>query len=895
MSNITCQFVATGPKEERSSMWMRASEEQLKTGVHAIKLENRDGLWIEKPDMWNKYLRRPESLEEICLAQFAKMYRGSPEQPEDFEEENEDNEQHEEEEIGERKFHFIMTFKDNGCRGKTLPEVIKLVNPCPGERSSLKKRKYPAALRFHKSKKDDDHRRFMMNELMLYFPLRSEINLDQVETMYNEEYMGRRKVDIVKNQVMEFLESVTEARYHVEQLAKDGDLDLREIGEMVDASGVQENDECANEGAELHKDFLFCDPDEIKKVEHRATKSVFKQIDLPTSDDLRRKTESLDKFQKEVVNIAVTFAKEIVKARKSTNSHPRAPLMMVHGGAGAGKSTVINVVAMWTQKILQRSGDSPDQPFVLKTAFTGCAASNIEGMTLHGAFGFSFSHQHFSLSDKIRDQRRATLRNLKLVIIDEISMVKSDMLYMLDLRLQEIKEKVGVPFGGVAVFAFGDMMQLKPCQGSYIFKEPFNTDFKLIHSKFPRWKMFSCIVLEKNHRQGRDKTYAETLNRIRIAKHTDSDIDLLSSRVRPQNHEDLRNCSMFIGCKRRDIAAINKKYINSLPGETEVIRALHFCATQKVFKPTIDKKDGVVGSTSLQDELRLKIGVKIMIVHNIDTADLLTNGQIGTLIEVIRSGDNKIQVLVIKLNDNKVGKRNRQQNPNLAPRFPECVFVERVSIQYTLRSKSGDIGTTATVIQFPVKLAFAITAHKIQGQSILHPTTVAMDLESVFGPAQAYVMLSRVQSIDQLFIVGHLSENSLRISSEAIKEFENLEKISWNKNPSPWHKSEENSLKIATLNCAGMLSHLRDIVKDDKILQGHIVHLLETSLPLDCDVSDININGFEAHFIKAGKGKGLATFLQDDLEDYFATLLKEETMQIGVFEFDQVDVITVYR
>merc|ERR1712081_27611 len=120
------------------------------------------------------------------------------------------------------------------------------------------------------------------------------------------------------------------------------------------------------------------------------------------------------------------------------------------------------------QKILQQEGNDVECPCVLKTAFTGCAASNIGGQTLHGAFGFSFDNKFYSLSDKSRDQKRAALKNLKMVIIDEISMVKSDMLYQLDLRLQEITEKVGVPFGGLAIFAFGDMMQLQPCMGRYI-------------------------------------------------------------------------------------------------------------------------------------------------------------------------------------------------------------------------------------------------------------------------------------------------------------------------------------------------------------------------------------------------------------------------------------------
>ena len=169
MSNVTCQFVATGTKDERSVMWMRASEEQLKAGVKAIKLENHDGMWIEKPDLWSKYLRRPDSIEEICFAQFAKMYKGCASQKDDYDEDDEDFEEVEDnqDEDNEKKFHYVMTYKDSSCRGEKLPEMIKLDYPYPGERSTMKKRSYPAALRFHKVKKDNDHKRYMLSEVMM--------------------------------------------------------------------------------------------------------------------------------------------------------------------------------------------------------------------------------------------------------------------------------------------------------------------------------------------------------------------------------------------------------------------------------------------------------------------------------------------------------------------------------------------------------------------------------------------------------------------------------------------------------------------------------------------------------------------------------------------------------
>ena len=103
------------------------------------------------------------------------------------------------------------------------------------------------------------------------------------------------------------------------------------------------------------------------------------------------------------------------------------------------------------QIIVIFSGDNTDSPCVIKVAPTGTAASNIEGQTLHTAFSFSFDGKTYSLTDKARDLRRRILTNLRMIIIDEISMVKSDMLYQLDLRLQEISQKF-IPFGGISIF-----------------------------------------------------------------------------------------------------------------------------------------------------------------------------------------------------------------------------------------------------------------------------------------------------------------------------------------------------------------------------------------------------------------------------------------------------------
>ena len=154
------------------------------------------------------------------------------------------------------------------------------------------------------------------------------------------------------------------------------------------------------------------------------------------------------------------YSRGLVKSLKLKNSAPKPFYMIVLGGAGSGKSTVINILKQWIHLILKKEGDDPSLPYVIVTAPTGTAASNVRGQTLHSAFGFNFGNKHYSLSDKKRDEMRSLLTNLRVLIIDEMSMIKSDMLYQLDLRLRQITQKKNKLFGGISVFLFETALAL---------------------------------------------------------------------------------------------------------------------------------------------------------------------------------------------------------------------------------------------------------------------------------------------------------------------------------------------------------------------------------------------------------------------------------------------------
>ena len=149
--------------------------------------------------------------------------------------------------------------------------------------------------------------------------------------MYGESHEGKRKTDIVKSQVMEHLEGVEEARYYVEQIKKE--LDLTEIAEKLDPALEQDNADCDDEVETEHPDFSHIDPGQIVREEDKEAEAVkYKRVEIPSDKMLKEKTRSLDCWQREVVNIGIRFAKDLVKARRNANSAPTPPLYMIRVG-----------------------------------------------------------------------------------------------------------------------------------------------------------------------------------------------------------------------------------------------------------------------------------------------------------------------------------------------------------------------------------------------------------------------------------------------------------------------------------------------------------------------------------------------------------------------------------
>ena len=157
-----------------------------------------------------------------------------------------------------------------------------------------------------------------------------------------------------------------------------------------------------------------------------------------------------------------------------------------------------------------------------------------------------------------------------------------------------------------------------------------------------------------------------------------------------------------------------------------------------------------------------------------------------------------------------------------------------------------------------------------------------------------YVMLSRVCALIQIYILNSFDENKMYPSSTALKELERLENISINNNPTEWERQNSESLKISSLNCRSLLKHYEDIYSDKILLQGDLIALQETWLNENSCLDDLNLPTFKLHAVKAGSGKGIATYYKENIFIHIEDV-KEMNFQLSKFSCKQYDIINLYR
>ena len=297
-SNIDTIFMPSDKKDLRSKFLMKLEESDDNYAKGAEVKGGRDGRFLEKPDIIDKYCRRDTEnnsfVKELCPAQFGQMYepiRRMKNEDEDTSIKNFDSDTNEKDELST---HIISA----ECRGKILPTMIKIKDPLPGEIPLWRKRSFPKALRIHKKRENNDAHRYYLSELLLFtsYTNESELGCDDEDKCRQLYFDKKDSIKYVKSHILPFAQGLEEARYYMEEITKNEE-DKRNIGEDLDPTLEQELQDLDEEET-VHPDFTHINPDEIEIEQNLAqTRQTLKHIQIKSKEELLDESRKLDQFQ----------------------------------------------------------------------------------------------------------------------------------------------------------------------------------------------------------------------------------------------------------------------------------------------------------------------------------------------------------------------------------------------------------------------------------------------------------------------------------------------------------------------------------------------------------------------------------------------------------------------
>lgn len=412
------------------------------------------------------------------------------------------------------------------------------------------------------------------------------------------------------------------------------------------------------------------------------------------------------------------------------------------GKAGTGKTTFLKYIQETSHKKLAI------------VAPTGVAAINAGGVTIHSLFQLPFGsflptsrenidnisgnfYNKQSLFRKFRfsNDKRQLIQELDLLIIDEVSMVRADLLDAVDTVLRSIRKKPNLPFGGLQMLYIGDLSQLPPVVNdrewdilSQYYESPFFFHAKVIESCPPTY-----LELRKIYRQS-DRDFINILNNVRNNTLKKEDLALLNQYYQPDFKPEKKGEYITLTTHNAKADIINQKELQKLPG------VLH------TFDAHIDGEFNE-RSYPAESRLQLKEGAQIMFIRNDKGEERrYYNGKLGTIKSI--KGDE----ITIVFPDNTTTLVLEKE--------------EWKNIRYHYDKEQDQIveEELGTFIQYPIRLAWAITIHKSQGLTF---NKAIIDAGQSFAPGQVYVALSRLTSLDGLVLFSRIRENCISTDAQA--------------------------------------------------------------------------------------------------------------------------------
>ncbi|XP_070403924.1 uncharacterized protein [Nothobranchius furzeri] len=775
-------FVPTGDNIVRMSLPLNVIQNSA----------NGNQIWMT--NITDRYKSRPKSSEfmDMCIATFASEYRNVPNSE------------------------------------KSRPEVVSLLNNngCVRKRT----RTNVAVVRYARFSKEQDPEKHYQSQLQLFLPYYTENQLKPSQfTTFQEFYEtgsitnSSKNIQSVKD-VVEFNRSKFEIKAE----------DLQNIQEDIEHFGFQE-DIWAELCPEAELDRLECLEDRsLDNNPNLGEQEVIPDLEPITKPALSFHIQKQIVSHKEAQSLMRSLNQQqsnvFYKIRQwcldKVNGHNPSPFyVFISGGAGTGKSHLVKAVSYETTRILSRLSNYPDDIHVLLTAPTGVAALNINATTIHNSFaiGNNISLPYQPLREEKINTLRATLKHLQILIIDEISMVDNKLLTYIHGRLRQIKQCSDFSsFGNVSVIAVGDFYQLPPVKGTPLYKDPIGSN--LWQNSFSHVEL-TDIVRQKN------KDFAVTLNRLRKHKKDQP--------LHPQDEALLKRCEtgmvedteiLHLFATNSDVDNHNFNMLHKQCTDIVQIKAQDFHKNPQTGRTTRIPSTLDFGKKTYLDKL-LSIAPKarVMLIKNIDVSDGLVNGVFGTVCRIQFLSNNSFpHIIYVNFDNPSIGQQLRHKFPTSDTELTNATPI----------SPDEDKLEKGVRRQFPLRLAWSCTIHKVQGLTL---QKAVVSFKRIFSAGQAYVALSRVTSLEHLTIQDFKAK-----AIYARSDVEENLKLMPNFIDTP--VSMPNcTLKVCLHNVQGLKNHIQDVKSNQKLLTADIICLTETWLKETHPPESISLPGWSFH------------------------------------------------
>ncbi|MCB0572256.1 MAG: AAA family ATPase [Phaeodactylibacter sp.] len=402
--------------------------------------------------------------------------------------------------------------------------------------------------------------------------------------------------------------------------------------------------------------------------------------------------------------------------------------VFITGRAGTGKSTLLQLFRQTARK----------KAVVL--APTGIAALNVKGQTIHSFFGFP--PRPLSRQDIKKRRDRRLYRNLEMIVIDEVSMVRADLLDNIDWFLR-INRENPLPFGGLQVAFFGDLFQLPPVVANDVearrFELEYSSPYFFSAHVFEEGFEMETLELGKVYRQ-ENRHFLRLLDAVRVNLADYEDLEDLNSRHQPTFESE--DFFITLSATNAKVDAINRDRLQRIP----LPERKYLATVSGEFDPRLYPTDAV---------LQLKLGAQVMFLKN-DPDKQFVNGTIG---QVTDMKDDSVTVMV--------------EGPDGQRRTIEAGLMDWEILRYKAALDDPnkiETETIGTFRQFPLRLAWAITIHKSQGKTF---DKVIIDLgRGAFEHGQAYVALSRCRSLEGIVLKQPIRMQDIITDERVVEYFE---------------------------------------------------------------------------------------------------------------------------